>query len=108
MRRGIIADVLQNMVRSGNPLARAAAAFAIGHIMADNCTSTLEGLLRDGDAGVRGEALRSLIRIRRQDRKEAAPEAGTPAAETPATEGAAIPDANVPTPANAAELAPDT
>ena len=65
---GVITDVLGNMLRSQNPLARSAAAFASGYIMDVNSTSALEGLLRDRDASVRGQALRALIRIRRQDR----------------------------------------
>lgn len=63
---GIVADILQNMVRSDAPAARAAAAFAIGKIQDGASTSVLENLLRDGDPGVRGEALRSLIQIRRR------------------------------------------
>jgi hypothetical protein len=70
---GVVSDVLQNMVRNTDPQARAAAAFAMGHIMDAGGASILETLLRDRDAAVRGEALRALIQIRRQDRPEAAP-----------------------------------
>lgn len=66
----VITDVLSNMLHSDNPLARSAAAFASGYIMNANSTSALEGLLRDRDPGVRGQALRALIKIRRQDRPE--------------------------------------
>jgi len=72
---GIVADALANMVRNQDPRARGAAAFAIGQIMDANSASTLEGLLHDSDPAVRGQALRSLIRIRRQDRTDAVPEA---------------------------------
>ena len=92
---GVITDVLGNMLRSQNPLARSAAAFASGYIMDVNSTSALEGLLRDRDASVRGQALRALIRIRRQDRPEAAPVVAADAA--PATGPAApVPPETVP------------
>ncbi len=72
-----VRDVLENMVRNLNPLVRAAAAFAIGQIADANCPSILEGLLRDSDPGVRGEALRALIRFRRQDRMDVTTEPAT-------------------------------
>ncbi len=78
-----INDVLQNMACNNDPHARAAAAFAIGHIMETAGASMLETLLRDGDAAVRGQALRALIRIRRQDRPEAAPDPPAPQAALP-------------------------
>jgi HEAT repeat protein len=77
------------MVRNANPLARAAAAFAVGQIADANCAPILEGLLRDSDPGVRGEALRSLIRFRRQDRTLATAEPGT--AEAPVDASAPLP-----------------
>ena len=101
----VMADVLESMVHNNNPLARKAAAFAVGRIMGANRTAILEGLLRDGDPAVRGEALRSLIRIRRQDRTEAPPEAETVAPavegiqETPPSENAATPEVDAPAPA---------
>jgi len=91
---GVVTDVLGNMLRNHNPLARAAAAFALGQIAAANCAAVLEGLLRDSDPGVRGEALRSLIRFRRQDRPEAVTE---PAATESATVEALV-DASAPVP----------
>lgn len=98
----VVNDVLQNMLRNANPLARGAAAFAIGHIIDAKSTSTLEGLLRDHDPGVRGAALRSLIWIRRQDRKEVTPEAAivaeAGAQEIPASENAPTAE-DVPVPA---------
>ena len=110
---GVLADLLENMVRSPNPMARRAAAFAIGHVRDANCTATLEILLRDGDPGVRGEALRALIAIRREDRTEEAVDApgteGRPdssganeaAPPVDAPPAAAPPvDANVPVPAS--------
>jgi len=86
----VVTDVLGNMARSQNPLARAAAAFAIGQIRMPDCVSMLEHLLRDSDAGVRGQALRSLISVRRLDRRETAgekapaPEADVAAEPVPA------------------------
>jgi len=71
--RGEVLDLVQNMARNADPLARSAAAFVMGQIMDGNCTPILEKLLHDGDQGVRGQALRSLIRLRRQERHEAAP-----------------------------------
>jgi HEAT repeat protein len=98
---GVFTEVLATMLRNQNPLARAAAAFASGYIMDANSTSALETLLRDPDAGVRGQALRSLIRIRRQDRTEAVPAAApesapeapsvAPIPEIPATEAVPSP-----------------
>jgi len=81
---GGVNEVLETMLRNPNPQARAAAAFALGQIADANCASILEGLLRDGDPGVRGEALRALIRSRRQDRREAAPEPAPVADTAPA------------------------
>jgi hypothetical protein len=86
---GIVSDVLANMLRNHDPLARGAAAFAIGYIMDANSASTLEGLLRDRDPAVRGQALRSLIRIRRQDRTDAV--ADVPIQEIPASQPAESP-----------------
>jgi len=73
--RDAVNDILDTMLHSKVPAMRGAAAFVIGHIE-DSTRATLEKLLRDRDAAVRGEALRSLIRIQRQDRSE------RPAAET--------------------------
>jgi len=80
---GVITDVLGNMLRSHDPRARSAAAFACGYIMDANSTAALEALLRDRDASVRGQALRALIRIRRQDRPEATPAVPDTATATP-------------------------
>lgn len=70
---GVVADVLETMARDSSPQARRAAAFAIGKIMAAGCTAILENLLRDHDPAVRGQALRSLIQVRRQDRGATTP-----------------------------------
>lgn len=102
---GVVSDLLQNMVRNPDPQARAAGAFAIGHIMHAGGASILEILLRDGDAQVRGEALRALIRIRRQDRPESAPAPEPPASplppETPPGESAPTESPAQPEPATA-------
>jgi hypothetical protein len=86
---GVVTDFVENMVHNTNPLARAAAAFAVGQIADANCAPILEGLLRDSDPGVRGEALRALIRFRRQDRTVATAEPGT--AEAPVDASAPVP-----------------
>ena len=80
---------LHKMASGAEPLARAAAAFAMG--MAGNAVfePVLEGLLRDRDAHVRRQALRALIRIRRKDRHESGPPGEPPqrpAAQDPAGE----------------------
>jgi len=86
---GVVNDILENMVRNSNPLDRAAAAFAIGQIADTNCAPILEGLLRDRDPGVRGEALRALIRFRRRDRMDVTMEPAT--AEAPVDASAPVP-----------------
>lgn len=90
-----VTDVLQNMVHSSEPKARAAAAFVMGRILDASCTPILENLLRDGDQQVRSQALRALIRIRRQDRAEGAREA-EPVAACVAGAEQNSPDENAP------------
>ena len=77
-----IAAQLDTMARSPSPLARAAAAFAMGQIRDDYFVQLLSTLLKDFNAKVRGAALRALIKIRRkpaQGVEEAALEPGDPA-----------------------------
>ena len=57
---------LQKMAGGSDPMARAAAAFAMGRILKEEFKPVLETLLRDANANVRGRALASLIRLRRQ------------------------------------------
>jgi len=70
-------EKLQSMAHGSDPLARAAAAFVMGQIVDVNAAQVLEGLLRDDHQLVRGQALRALLRIRRRDRPQEAPVAGT-------------------------------
>ena len=72
-----VTDRLQSMTQSADSLARAAAAFVLGHIMDANSTPVLETLLRDHNQDVRGQALHALLRIRRRDRPEDASVAET-------------------------------
>lgn len=72
-----VTDRLQSMAQRRDPQARAAAAFVMGHFMDVNYTSVLETLLRDHNQAVRSQALRALLRIRRQDRPQETPEVQT-------------------------------
>ena len=56
---------LHTMAVHGNPKSRAAAAFAMGRTLHAEFRPALEGLLKDHDPGVRGEALKALIRVQR-------------------------------------------
>ena len=107
---------LQKMCCGTDPMARAAAAFAMGRILNPQFIPVLEQLLKDDNPRVRSQALRALIRIRRHDKQPEAPgqDAAAPPAEVeespalsqpakatdeptpPATaaESPAIPDAN--------------
>ena len=102
---GVITDVLANMLRSHDPRARSAAAFACGYIADANSASALEGLLRDRDASVRGQALRALIKIHRGVPLETAPAvtstlpAAPAAPETVPVENQVPAEAVVPVPA---------
>jgi HEAT repeat protein len=69
---------LQQMALSADPLARAAAAFGMGHILEDQFKPALEILLKDENASVRGRALKALIQIRRQQQADAASPAPVP------------------------------
>lgn len=61
---------LQQMALSQDPMARAAAAFGMGHILQDEFKPALEILLKDSNPNVRGRALKVLIQIRRQQQTE--------------------------------------
>jgi hypothetical protein len=63
---------LQQLALSSDPMARAAAAFGMGHILEDEFKPALEILLKDGNASVRGRALKALIQIRRQQQADKA------------------------------------
>jgi HEAT repeat protein len=56
------------MARRVEPMARAAAAFAMGLMAKPGFEPLLEDLLKDSDPHVRSQALRALIRMHRQDR----------------------------------------
>jgi hypothetical protein len=60
---------LQKMALGTDPLTRAAAAFAMGQILKSDFKPLLEKMLKDGDQRVRGRALQSLIRLRRQQQQ---------------------------------------
>ena len=74
---------LQKMCCGTDPLARAAAAFAMGRILNPQFIPVLEHLVKDDNPRVRSQALRALIRIRRHQRPTGAPdpEAAAPPAE---------------------------
>jgi hypothetical protein len=57
---------LQKMAHSEDPMGRAAAAFAMGQILHADFKPVLETLLKDPSPQVRSQALRSLIRMKRQ------------------------------------------
>jgi len=77
---------LEKMTGAAKPVVRAAAAFAMGRIMDAIYIPVLEGLLRDHDQQVRGQALRALIGIRRRPdeapSEQAEPLPGSAAEET--------------------------
>jgi len=78
---------LQKMASGIDPLARAAAAFAMGQVLKSEYKPLLEKMLKDGDQRVRGRALHSLIRLRRQQQQivaEATAAALPPDGEEPA------------------------
>jgi len=57
---------LQRMAEAEDPMGRAAAAFAMGQILSADFKPVLESLLKDPIPQVRSQALRSLIRMKRQ------------------------------------------
>jgi HEAT repeat protein len=57
---------LESMAGAADPLMRAAAAFAVGYIEDINFKTLLTTFLKDDNAQVRRQALRSLIKIQRQ------------------------------------------
>ena len=57
---------LQKMADGAEPMGRAAAAFAMGQILNTDFKPVLESLLKDDSPQVRSQALRSLIRLKRQ------------------------------------------
>lgn len=91
-------------------MGRAAAAFAMGQILNVDFKPVLESLLKDDSPQVRSQALRSLIRLKRQPEPGeedlaagSAAATGDPALEnTDATPSEPPMDATVPGPANAA------
>jgi hypothetical protein len=64
---------LEKTTGASDPVARAAAAFAMGRIMDEIYVPALEGLLKDEDQQVRRQALQALIAIRRQKRRDGTP-----------------------------------
>jgi hypothetical protein len=72
---------LKKMAQAPDPMARAAAAFAMGEILKDEFKPVLESLLKDSSANVRGRALASLIRLRRHRAQEIAREVASLAPE---------------------------
>jgi HEAT repeat protein len=64
---------LQQLALSSDPMARAAAAFGMGHLLEGEFKPALELLLKDNNPSVRGRALQALIRIRRQQQADQAP-----------------------------------
>jgi len=63
---------LEKITRAPDPVARAAAAFAMGRIMDAIYVPVLEGLLKDEEQQVRRQALQALISIRRRGRRDGA------------------------------------
>jgi hypothetical protein len=91
---------LQKMAAGSDPMARAAAAFAMGRILKDEFKPALETLLRDANPNVRGRALEALIRLRRHQQ---AAVSDACAEAPPADESAPEPEE---TPLDAAEPPP--
>jgi HEAT repeat protein len=60
---------LQQMASGADPLMRAASAYAMGQVLKSDFKPLLEQMLRDSDPRVRGRALQSLIRLRRQQKQ---------------------------------------
>lgn len=79
---------LQKMAHGAEPMARAAAAFAMGQILNADFKPVLESLLKDDSPQVRSQALRALIRLKRQP----PPVAETRPAGTVKTAGNAVPE----------------
>jgi HEAT repeat protein len=61
-----VAAALQEMALAQEPMGRAAAAFAMGQILRADFKPVLQSLLKDESPQVRSQALRSLIRLKRQ------------------------------------------
>ena len=100
---------LQKMAEGAEPMGRAAAAFAMGQILNVDFKPVLESLLKDDSPQVLSQALRSLIRLKRQPEPGeedlaagSAAATGDPALENTPSEPPM--DATVPGPA--AEAAP--
>ena len=64
---------LEKIAGAPNPVARAAAAFAMGRIMDAIYAPVLESLLKDEEQQVRRQALQALISIRRHKQREGTP-----------------------------------
>jgi len=75
---------LEKITGSPNPVARAAAAFAMGRIKDAIYVPMLEGLLKDEEQSVRRQALQALLSIRRHKRRDATP--SQPAEPLPVSE----------------------
>jgi hypothetical protein len=71
---------LEKITGAPNPVARAAAAFAMGRIRDAIYVPVLESLLKDGEQQVRRQALQALIAIRRHKQRDGTP---SPPAESP-------------------------
>jgi hypothetical protein len=90
---------LQKMAQGEDPMGRAAAAFAMGQILNADFKPVLESLLKDASPQVRSQALRSLIRMKRQPRPG---EAVLPAATAEPADDAVAEDAAAAAPAEPA------
>ena len=73
-----VRTALEKIIAAGDPVARAAAAFAMGRIMDAIYVPVLESLLKDEEQTVRRQALQALISIRRRNRRDSTP---SPAAQ---------------------------
>jgi len=92
-----VTEAVRRMARRSEPLARAAAAFAMGQIRDAGFKALLEDLVKDANGHVRRQALRSLIQIRRGQRQAGSPEdakTGAPAPAETARGGAESPRAH--------------
>ena len=98
--RDVVAS-LKRMAESEDPMARAAAAFAMGRTGHAEFKPVLEQLLKDSSPHARSQALRALVRMTKRQRSaadavkaelEASPEAEGASAEASAPQGDAVPE----------------
>jgi HEAT repeat protein len=68
--RDVVAS-LQKMAEAEDPMARAAAAFAMGHTGHAEFKPVLEQMLKDSSPHARSQALRALLRMKKQQRRMA-------------------------------------